>query len=664
MCGISGIWHLDNSRCVSPSLIAQMTFTLRHRGPDDEGYLFVDTVTGHYEERRGRDTVPELQMPDVSQESEERYDLAFGFRRLSIIDLSPAGHQPMGNTDGSLWVVYNGEIYNYLELREELKTRGHTFRTATDTEVILCAYEEWGEACLERFNGMWAFALWDGRRQQLFCARDRFGIKPFYYVWDGKTFAFASEIKALLHMPDIIRRPNEPIIYDYLRYGRLDHSEETFFAGIKQLPPAHFLLLRPTRQFSLRRYWDLIPDCRVGLPLTSDAVYAERFYSLFEDAVRLRLRSDVPIGTCLSGGLDSSAIVCVANRLLVDENVIDPDLVGERQRTFSSCFDDRQYDERQYIQAVLALTGAEPNYTFPKGEELLDALPRLIWYQDEPFGSTSIYAQWRVMEKTAERGVKVLLDGQGGDELLAGYHGYFNYFWASLIRRGCLAEFLREALAYQRLYGVSLAWIAMRAALTYIPTAILATAGNLYRARRLGLDSDFMAKYRHRRFEISSHYQDPFNNHLYSLLTQYSLPALLHYEDRNSMAFSIEARVPFLDYRLVEYAFSLPADQRIKRGLTKAVLRAAFQGVLPESVRTRTDKMGFVTPERVWLSTELNGWIKDIISSVSFRTRGYFDIPQILGALEAHTAGQRDLTFLAWRWVNLEMWFQEMIDVA
>jgi asparagine synthase (glutamine-hydrolysing) len=420
MCGISGIWHLDNSRSISPSLIAQMTFTLRHRGPDDEGYLFVDTVTGHHEGRRGRDTVPELQMPDVRQGSEKRYDLAFGFRRLSIIDLSPAGHQPMGNADGSLWVVYNGEIYNYLELREELKARGHTFRTATDTEVILCAYEEWGEACLERFNGMWAFALWDGHRQQLFCARDRFGIKPFYYVWDGTTFAFASEIKALLQMPDITRRPNEPVIYDYLRYGHLDHSEETFFTGIKQFPPAHFLLLRPTRQFSLRRYWDLIPDRRAEPLFTSDASYAERFYSLFEDAVRLRLRSDVPIGTCLSGGLDSSAIVCVANKLLLDENVIDPDLVGERQRTFSSCFDDRQYDERQYIQAVLALTGAEPNYTFPKGGELLDALTKLMWHQDEPFGSTSIYAQWRVMEKTAERGVKVLLDGQGGDELLAG----------------------------------------------------------------------------------------------------------------------------------------------------------------------------------------------------------------------------------------------------
>lgn len=661
MCGIAGIWHLDESKTVSPSLIRQMTSTLRHRGPDDEGYLFADTVAGRYEEWRGEDTVPELQMPNVRQASNKRYNLAFGFRRLSIIDLSPAGHQPMSNADGLLWIALNGEIYNYLELREELRGRGHTFRTATDTEVVLCAYEEWGEACLERFNGMWAFALWDGRQRQLFCARDRFGIKPFYYLGTGETFAFASEIKALLQIPGTARRPNDAIIHDYLRYDRLDHTDETFFTGIKQLPPAHYLVLHNSR-LEMHRYWDLDPYRRVS-PVANETTYVEKFHDLFEDAVRIHLRSDVPIGTCLSGGLDSSAIVCVANKLLFADRVVDPDLVGEQQKTFSSCFEDERFDERKYIEQVLAATGAEPNYTFPSGTKLLKDLARLIWHQEEPFGSTSIYAQWCVMELVAERGVKVLLDGQGGDELLAGYHPCFDYYWGSLARQGHLLELWHELTAYRKLFGPPLLYLAVRAMRPYAPTAVQGLARRLERGGALGLDTDFARSFRHRTYEFVERGPDPFHSFLYAL-TRYSLPMLLHFEDRNSMAHSIEGRVPFLDYRLVEYAFSLPASQKIKHGITKSVLRNALNGILPESVRMRTDKMGFVTPERVWLANELNDWIRTIVSSVSFRTRGYFNVPQILEALDAHAAGKRDLTQLAWRWVNLELWFRQMIDIV
>ncbi|MGH7455197.1 MAG: asparagine synthetase B family protein, partial [bacterium] len=465
----------------------------------------------------------------------------------------------------------------------------------------------------------------------------------------------------LLKICNPARQPNEPIIYDYLHDGYVDHTGETFFAGIKQLLPAHALLLRGGR-LSMQRYWDLASN-RQAEPEMSDARCVEEFYALFEDAVRLHLRSDVAIGTCLSGGLDSSAIVCVANKLLFSDRVVSPHLIGKQQKTFSSCFDDPRFDERKHIEQVLQATGAEPNYIFPSGAKLLEILPRLVWHQDEPFVSTSIYAQWCVMEKAADRGVKVLLDGQGGDELLAGYPEYFTYFWVSLLRQGRLVELWQEALAYHRRHHVALRRVGLRIARNLAPSAISACVDRERHEADWGLSRDFLERHRHRRAELSLRYfQDPFHDHLYALLTRFSLPSLLRYEDRNAMAFSIEARVPFLDYRLVEYAFSLPANQKIKGGMTKAILRAALRDILPEPVRMRTDKMGFVTPESLWLSNHLKGWMREIVSSSSFRRRGYFDAPKIWQALEAHTAGKRDWSYQAWRWLNLELWFRQIIE--
>ncbi len=660
MCGIVGLWYLESQRRVAPSLLLQMTRRLRHRGPDDEGYLLVDTLTGAYEERRGQETQLDLPLPAITDETTAPSNLAFGFRRLAILDVSSAGHQPMKNSDGSLWIVFNGEIYNYVELRAELQGRGYHFSTATDTEVILAAYAEWGESCLEHFNGMWALALWDNRRRQLFCARDRFGIKPFYYFWDGAMFAFASEIKALLPLPKLKRRPNDPLIYDYLSFGLLDHTAETFFEGIHQLPPAHYLVLKEAR-LETRCYWDLRQAAPIA-PVSDERLYAEKFYALFEDAVRLHLRSDVAIGTCLSGGLDSSAIVCVANKLLFADGVVSPELVGQQQKTFSSCFEDPRFDERQYIQLVLNATNAEPNYTFPSGSRLLEDMSRLVWHQDEPFGSTSIYAQWCVMQLVAERGVKVLLDGQGGDELLAGYHTYFDYYWATLLKQGEWGQLWRELSAYRARYRQPLPYLAARSTRPYLPPSILRLARRLKRGGALGLNSDFARRFQQRLPQLVAPGQAPLQDSLYSTLMRFSLPALLHYEDRNSMAHSVEARVPFLDYRLAEYIFALPDRQKIQHGLTKAILRNSLKNVIPEAIRTRTDKMGFATPERVWFAHELKHWMHEIFESKSFRERGYCDAPQILAALQAQTAGRRDLTFLAWRWVNLELWFRELMD--
>jgi asparagine synthase (glutamine-hydrolysing) len=661
MCGITGIWHLDAHRSIPTALLQTMTTTLRHRGPDDEGYYLTHTVTGAQCLCAGRDTSAQPGLTALAAiDSTKVYNLGFGFRRLAILDLSPAGHQPMATTDERCWIVYNGEIYNYRELRTELEALGHIFRTGTDTEVILNAYAAWGEACLARFNGMWAFALWDLGERRLFCARDRFGVKPFYYFWNGQTFAFASEIKALLHLPELVRQPNDGLIYDYLRYGRTDHTAGAFLQAIHQLPPAHWLALDMTRALRIERFWALDPTRPVEQCIHPDDA-ARRFTELFTDSVRLRLRSDVPVGTCLSGGLDSSSIVCVANRLLHHGHQGEARAMGKRQQTFSSCYEDPRFDERIFIEAVLQQTGAAGNYTFPNGEKLIQTLPRLIWHQDEPFGGLSIFAQWCVMELASRHGVTVLLDGQGGDELLAGYHPCFDYHWAGLLRQGRWGELGRELQAYRRQHGGALPFLALRSLRPFAPAGVQGIARRLTRGSGLGVSAQFARCYTGRRHEFVERDRDPLRGYLAQLL-HYSIPMLLRFEDRNSMAHAIEARVPFLDYRLVEYAFTLPAEQKIHNASTKAVLRRAMAGVLPETVRQRKDKMGFVAPERVWLNEDLRAWSQDLVHSRSFRERPYFNAKQIAQLLADHYTGRRDLSRLAWRWFNLELWLRQFVD--
>jgi len=661
MCGIFGVWNVHKQPLDLDALLGSL-HSIRHRGPDDEGYLLVNSTDGNVAACSGPDSDSNLRLPRVEQYFGERFDLAFGFRRLSILDLSAAGHQPMSNADGSLWIVFNGEIYNYIELRAELQARGYIFHTQTDTEVILNAYQEWGVDCLQHLNGMWGFALFDKTKKRLFCARDRFGIKPLYYFFDRERFVFASEIKALLTYSKIKRKPNNAIVYDYLAYSLIDHTDETFFDGVRQLPPAHYLILEGAN-LRIDRYWDLDPGNRLDLGADERAhrEYVQRFGELFEDAVRIHLRSDVTIGSCLSGGLDSSAIVCVANKLLFADHVVPAELIGEKQNTFSSCFDDPRFDERQHIERVLSATSAEANYTFPTAQGLLNDLPNLIWHQDEPFSSTSIYAQWCVMKLAAGRGIRVMLDGQGGDELLAGYHPYFDSYWGTLLRHGRAGSLLDEWFAYRRLYGVSPFHLLQHTLFALAPASFQRTV----RAKRgaLGMNPQFAAEFHHRSPDENVEYAgNSFSKRLYLAMTRTSLPGLLHYEDRNSMAHSIEARVPFLDYRLVEYAFSLPDDQKIKNGYTKAILRNSMKGILPEQIRTRTDKMGFVTPERIWLSTELRNWLDDIINSPSFKGREYFDHTQVVNSLAQYRAQQRDLGFIIWRWVNLELWMTGMVD--
>lgn len=504
MCGIAGIINLDK-RPVAQSVLDRMVGVQGHRGPDDRGSVIYD-------------------------------DAALGHVRLSIIDLSESASQPMQNEDSNLSIVHNGEIYNYLELRDVLKRSGHVFRSRSDTEVILHAYEEWREDCVKHFNGMWAFAILDRRRRQLFCSRDRFGVKPFYYYFDGATFAFSSEIKALLEHPAVSRDPNDKAIFDYLSsgYGYMDISDETFFKGIKKLEAGYNLKIElggPVG-FAIDRYWDIEPGRKETIRNDKEAI--DRFYELFEDAVKLRLRSDVPVGVSLSGGLDSTSIACVAARLAG----------GKSLETFSSCYDDKRYDERAFISPVLERTGAKANYIFTHPETLFDDMDRIIWHQEEPYSTLSILPQWYIMKSASQKGVKVLLTGQGGDETLAGYHKYYYYLFADLMMSLRFPSLVQEVRLFDNMRGPSAALKpASKIALAYASPAPLKAIikKHLKKSPPGYLRDDFVSSHSNGA-SFERRFKSILNNDLYNGIKVSPLPSLLHIDDRSSMAHSVESR--------------------------------------------------------------------------------------------------------------------------
>lgn len=623
MCGIAGIVNLDK-KSVEKSLLEKMVDIQRHRGPDDTG-IFLAKSAG------------------------------LGHARLSIIDLSRDAHQPMPNEDADIFIVHNGEIYNYIELKAELERLGHRFKSKSDTEVILHAYEEWGERCLESFNGMWSFAILDVRKKMLFCARDRFGVKPFYYYADERIFVFASEIKSLLTHPMIKGEANDKAVFNYLSsgYGYMDISDDTFFFRIKQLKPGHYIKLSlEDGGFSQDRYWDLDPHKKFKAKSEGD-VY-KNFYDLFEDSVKLRLRSDVPLGVSLSGGLDSSSIACVAARLLK----------GHPLEAFSSCFDEREYDERRFIQPVLDKTKARPNFIFTKPRDLFSEIEDIIWHQDEPYSTLSIFPQWYVMKLAREKGVKVLLTGQGGDETLAGYHKYYFYLFADMLYSLKWRSALKEIRNYENFNKIDHVFgPTFKIMLSYMaPRSLSRLFKNGANVTPSYLNRDFAAASSNR-VSTEKKFDSILNNDLYNALKISPLPSLLHIDDRSSMAHSVESRSPFLDYRLVEYLFSLGPEYKIRDGFTKYILRMSLKGILPEEVRVRRDKMGFATPLEKWLKTSLKDKVLDIFNSKEFSSRPYFNQKVVLKTFEDFVEGKAGCShYTIWSWLNLELWFRKFID--
>jgi asparagine synthase (glutamine-hydrolysing) len=659
VCGISGIIV---EKTIDYRELQAMSNVLKHRGPDDEGYVFINSSSGKYEERSGQDTMLGVNKSLISERLTDGFDIGLSSRRLSIIDLSPGGHQPKATQDGQLWIVYNGEIYNYIELRSQLQALGHTFRTGTDTEVLLEAFKEWGQDCLSRMNGMWGFCIWDGKKKQLFCARDRFGVKPFYYYFDGKIFIFASEIKAILEYPKVKREPNLKVVYDFLVFSQLDISEDTFFKGIQQLLPGHYMILnQTTMELTIKKYWHLPYSQDLGDFSNDNGLIVERFLDLFHDAVRLRLRADVPVGTCLSGGLDSSSIVYIMNRMIKEEDGINKNVIGERQKTFTSAFDDVRFDEREYVREILSITGAKEYFVFPKGSTMWEELTKLTWHQDEPFASTSIYAQWNVMRLAHENGVKVLLDGQGGDELLAGYRPYFGVWLTNLFLTGRVYRFWKEIKGI--LFNTDLK---LRDILRLLGQAV-------YTDLPLGIRRDIREKNRLSLKVLSKDFKHTFNEQrgglengrkrsnlqrvLFDDISKFNLPPLLRYEDRNSMAFSIETRLPFLDYRLVEFVFSLPASEKIRNGQSKYLLRNAMKGFLPVSILQRKDKKGFVTPHMQWMR-EGKERLLSLFSDKDYRSGDFIDQKKVLKLIEDSLGQTTIIGMELWRLISFEFWMK------
>jgi len=566
----------------------------------------------------------------------------------------------MISDDGRFIIVYNGEIYNYLEIREQLQKLGYSFRSNSDTEVILCSFKQWGQDCLRRFNGMWSFAILDNEKKELFCSRDRYGVKPFYYYFDGNVFTFASEIKSLLQCPFVKTRPNDHAIYNFL-VGTADYSlKETFFYNIYQLPQGNFLKVDESG-INIQQYYQLSYNAELGTFKENELnEYRDKFIELLRDAIKIRLRSDVPVGSCLSGGLDSSTIVCIINEILRNGG-LDAASIGKRQKTFSSCYDNREYDERQYIEEVIQKTSANSHYIFPSGNELWEELNDLIWHQEEPFGSTSIYAQWNVMRLAKQNNVTVLLDGQGGDELLGGYHHYFINYLNQILYSGHLSELVTEFSALQKNLGLPLYSKFFMFAPLYniLPQHVI----NIFKSRIIEskdfsvVNSSFLKKYADRqRHPIELNLQKA----MWDSETAFGLRELLRYEDKNSMAFSIETRTPFIDYRLVELVFSIPACYKIHKGWTKFLLRESTVGLLPEMIRLRTDKLGFPAPEKIWIN-EGKEKVKAIFKNKVFRAGDYFDPNKVLGNLDNMLSSSAAGAFTpVWPLINLELWMQRM----
>lgn len=638
MCGISAL--IGGTANATAQRIVAMTNLARHRGPDDEGYVLF----------AGAGLEPREFAGHAPPAADAR--VLLGHRRLSIVDLSAAGHQPMASTDRKTWITYNGEIYNYLELRRELEALGHAFVSQSDTEVMLAAYRQWGMDCLSRFNGMFAFVLVDRAKRRVFAARDRFGVKPLYFARlpDGAV-AMASEIKQLTALEGWRARLNGQRAYDFLVWGASEHTAETMFDGVRQLRGGELAEIALDGDPSPRvsRWYELRPKPFSGG--REDAAAA--FRDLLTDSVRLRLRADVAVGSCLSGGLDSSSIVCVANRLLRE--------VGgaAMQQTFSATSESPRYDERRYAEAVVAQTGVSLATVMPSPQGLFDALDAIAWQQDEPFGSTSAYAQWEVFRLAARSGVKVVLDGQGADEMLGGYPVFFGARLAGMVRAFDPLAALREIGSLRRVHGIPVASSVRHLAASLAPAWLLSGARRWAGedAAPAWLDLDRLgARPVHPFAAQESSPRKSMQALSRSQLLDASLPTLLHLEDRNSMAHSIEARVPFLDYRVVEYVLGLPDEEKIEGGVTKIALRRAMEGVLPEEVRTRTDKLGFQMADTDWLKNAPRQY-RDALGAAVEAAKGIIR-PAANEMLEQTIAGRRAFSFHVWAMISFGAWLR------
>jgi len=628
MCGIVGLIHLDSSPVTDRSTVHAMMTLLSHRGPDGEGVWGDGPVV-------------------------------LGHKRLSIIDVE-TGHQPMANEDESVWIVFNGEIYNYLELRRELM-RNHTFRTHSDTEVILHLYEELGERCLERLNGMFAFAIWDRREKRLFAARDRMGIKPFYWMCDGKRFAFASEPKAFIGAGLVDSDPDIQGLEEYLTF-QLCLGSRTLFRQIQKLEPGHFLTFRPfqDQQPSLVRYWDF--NYEIDTHHTED-YYTEQLLLVLQDAVRLQLRSDVPVGAHCSGGIDSSTVVCLA-----------APAYGGEFHTFTGAFrEGPQYDETAYARSVAKHVNSHHHEVWPDWQAFVDVMPRLIYMMDEPAAGPGLFPQYCV-SKVAREHVKVVLGGQGGDEMFGGYARYLVAYLEQCLKGVIFGtqdegryvvtwESILPNLSLLRQYKPMLQHLWRDGLFEDMDQRYFRLVSRLDDADSL-ISPDIWND--QSRLRMGEAFRGVFNNSstksYFNKMTNFDLktllPALLHVEDRTSMSVSLESRVPLLDHRIADLVTRMPPTVRFKGGDTKRIFRDAVQVLLPDAVFNRKDKMGFPVPLTEWSRGPLREFLSDILLGARARQRGIYQVKEV----ERLLAHERSFGRQIWGLLCLELWFRAFVD--
>ena len=625
MCGIAAIVRFDG-QAAEAAVIERMTASLVHRGPD-EGRVVVSGSVG------------------------------LGFRRLSILDLSPAARQPMASEDGGVVLIFNGEIFNYLELREELTSRGHRFRSAGDTEVLLRAYQEWGAECLPRLNGMWAFLIHDRRRRVLFGARDRFGVKPLYRYRRGPQLLLASEIKAIRASGVYTVGIDWERAANFLHHGRLDDGSGSFYEGITQVPAGTAFEVDAEGQTSEWRYWSLddLPVREIGDPVGA-------FRELFEDSVRLQMRSDVPVGVSLSGGLDSSSIACAAARLTRHGDA------AARNPLIAFSYMTPEYDEVSYIDEIVKDTGAHLHRLETTPCLLWERLPEVLRQQDEPVHSLTAVVGYELMRLTASHGVRVVLNGQGADETIGGYFSYFMDYWRELLWEGRPGKVWDEIQDYSTTHRGSASKLLLRVVenmsrrqLSRVP-AYRQLAGS-WRHHRLQRDPWFVPELANQTSPGHPTGALGLNNALKHSVATSPLPLYLRVEDRNSMAHSVEARLPFLDYRLVSLLFNLGSEWKVRGGENKFLLREAMRHRIPESVRVRKDKMGFPTPARKWVGGDLYGPIRELLESREARERGVYNTRAVLQDLEAHRRGEIDVSDRLFGVAQFELWTR-MIKVV
>jgi len=633
MCGINGIaLSAKSGRQVDPAVLSRMRDVITHRGPDDEG-LFIDGAVG------------------------------LGHRRLSIVDVK-AGHQPMTNEDQTLHITYNGEIYNHAGFREELEARGHVYQTHCDTETILHLYEEHGASCVEHLRGMFAFAIWDQRRRELFIARDRLGVKPLYYAHteDGSLY-FGSEIKAVLAANAVRPEINFTALPDYLA-NHATSGEETLFRGIKRLLPGHTLFWRDGR-VSIQRYWDVsFAKIESGTGGRRDLDYIEEWTELFRTAVRLRLMADVPLGMFLSGGIDSSAIAAVMSGM-----------VSEPIKTFSVAFKEREANELEYARLVATAYKTNHHEITVSPEDFFGALPKMVWHEDEPLAHPSSVALYFVSQLAAKH-VKVVLTGEGSDELLAGYARYRKTIYNLALGaryHGLMPEAIKS-IVRNRIDGLSVgSKVRQKLVRTFLslqpdiesiyfdnfavfPRAMQPELLAAETRARTGAIDPYAGG---RRVLEDTDAQSLLDRLLYADIKTY-LHELLMKQDQMSMAASIESRVPFLDHKLVEFTSSLPERLKLRGWTTKYVLRQSMKDLLPDAILSRP-KMGFPVPIGKWFRGQYRSVVDEYVLSGRALSRGIFDQEFVRTLVERHQIGE-DHSERLWALVNFEMWQRQFID--